>query len=99
MLQYETAVVPRVKCDGWLGEQGGHMEMPGHKKQKKFTVPCFSNRQLHVYICFLTLPAFSARARNIAGCFISNESISTISFTEISRKEINLGNSNINQTS
>lgn len=74
------------------------MEMTGHKKQKKFTVPCFSN-PLHIYICFLTLSAFSARASNAVDIDSLEIKQPAISCTEIRRKEINLGNRNINQNS
>lgn len=41
MLQPQTAVLPRVKCDGWVGELGGHMEMACHERKEKFSVPLF----------------------------------------------------------
>lgn len=41
MLQPQTAVLPRVKCDGWAGEQGGHMEMTKHERKEKFSAPLF----------------------------------------------------------
>lgn len=41
MLQSQTAVLPRVKCDGWVGEQGGHMEMTGYERKEKFFAPLF----------------------------------------------------------
>lgn len=43
MLQPQTAVLPRVKCDGWAGEQGGHMEMTEHERKRNSVRLCFIN--------------------------------------------------------
>ena len=55
MLQPQTAVLLRVKCDGWVGEQGDIWKWPGTKGKGKSVRLCFTNppttpRQLPLFI-------------------------------------------------
>lgn len=57
MLQLQTAVLPRVKCDGWEREQGGHMEMNGHEGRKKFCFPLFHHSDHTLTVVFRPTPS------------------------------------------
>lgn len=41
MLQLQTAVLPRVKCDGWEGKQGDIWKWPGMEEERNSACFCF----------------------------------------------------------